>query len=97
MSKDVERQHDLTAAQRPSSLAPAEAPPESVSVQRITLRSLRAAAEIHAISKALEQTGWNRRRAAEMLSISYRGLLSKIRQHNITPPTNPGLTPLEQR
>jgi two-component system, NtrC family, response regulator AtoC len=97
MSQDVERSHDLPAVQRPSSLAPAEASPESASARRITLRSLRAAAEVHAISKALEQTGWNRRRAAEMLSISYRGLLYKIRQHNITPPTDPRLTPLEQK
>ena len=49
-----------------------------------TLRCLRAEAEILAISRALEQTGWNRKRAAELLNISYRGLLYKIRQHNIT-------------
>jgi DNA-binding NtrC family response regulator len=51
---------------------------------RITLRSLRAETEMQAISQALEQTGWNRKRAAQLLSISYRGLLYKIRQHNIT-------------
>jgi hypothetical protein len=39
---------------------------------------------MQAISHALEQTGWNRKRAAQLLSISYRGLLYKIRQHNIT-------------
>jgi DNA-binding NtrC family response regulator len=50
-----------------------------------TLRSLRAATEIDAIKWALEQTGWNRKRAAALLSISYRGMLYKIRQHNITP------------
>jgi DNA-binding NtrC family response regulator len=50
-----------------------------------TLRNQRAAAEIHAISTALLETGWNRKRAAQLLSISYRGLLYKIRQHNITP------------
>lgn len=52
----------------------------------ITLRSLRVATEIEAISRALEETGWNRKRAAELLAISYRGLLHKIRKHNITPP-----------
>jgi len=97
MNKDVERQHDLSAVQTPSSAGEAAIPAEATSVPRMTLSSMRAAAEIHAISRALEQTGWNRRRAAEMLSISYRGLLYKIRQHNITPPTNPGLTPLVQR
>jgi hypothetical protein len=39
---------------------------------------------MQAISQALAQTGWNRKRAAQLLSISYRGLLYKIRQHNIT-------------
>ncbi len=53
----------------------------------LTLRELCAAAEIAGISRALAQTGWNRRRAAKLLSISYRGLLYKIRQYNITPET----------
>jgi DNA-binding NtrC family response regulator len=56
------------------------APPEN----KVTLRSLRAETEMQAISHALQQTGWNRKRAAQLLSISYRGLLYKIRQHNIT-------------
>ncbi len=50
-----------------------------------SLRSFRNEAEIHAISNALKRTGWNRKRAAQLLSISYRGLLYKIRRHNITP------------
>lgn len=50
-----------------------------------SLRSLRLEAEIYAISRALEYTGWNRRRAAELLSISYRGMLYKIRQYNLSP------------
>jgi DNA-binding NtrC family response regulator len=54
------------------------------SVVRVTLRTLRAETEMQAISQALQQTGWNRKRAAQLLSISYRGLLYKIRQHNIT-------------
>lgn len=52
---------------------------------QFSLRSLRAEAEIYAISRTLEYTGWNRRRAAQLLSISYRGILYKIRQHNLTP------------
>ncbi|MFZ0318204.1 MAG: helix-turn-helix domain-containing protein [Candidatus Sulfotelmatobacter sp.] len=55
---------------------------------RVTLRTLRAETEMQAISQALEQTGWNRKRAAQLLSISYRGLLYKIRQHNITKDQN---------
>jgi len=38
------------------------------------------AAEREAISKMLEQTGWNRVRAARALRISYRALLYKIKQ-----------------
>ncbi|MFZ0808557.1 MAG: helix-turn-helix domain-containing protein [Candidatus Sulfotelmatobacter sp.] len=56
-----------------------------------SLRSFRDEAEIHAISSALKQTGWNRKRAAQLLSISYRGLLYKIRRHNITPNGNGSL------
>ncbi len=50
-----------------------------------TLRSLRVEAEIYAISRTLEYTNWNRRKAAQLLSISYRGILYKIRQHGLTP------------
>lgn len=57
----------------------------SYSSSEATLRSFRDEAEIHAISNALKRTGWNRKRAAQLLSISYRGLLYKIRRHNITP------------
>jgi len=83
---------ELPPLEGPSSVSPD--PTEPASPRRITLRSLREAAEVHAISGALEQTGWNRRRAAELLSISYRGLLYKIRQHNLTPPKDPGLAGL---
>jgi len=51
----------------------------------LSLRSFRNEAEIHAINYALQQTGWNRKRAARLLSISYRSLLYKIRRHNIAP------------
>ncbi|HTC56871.1 MAG TPA: helix-turn-helix domain-containing protein [Candidatus Sulfotelmatobacter sp.] len=55
-----------------------------------SLRSHRNEAEVHAINYALQQTGWNRKRAAKLLSISYRSLLYKIRQHNITPTVEHG-------
>src|SRR5229473_7145484 len=61
-----------------------------------SLRSLRAEAEIYAISRTLEYTGWNRRRAAQLLSISYRGILYKIRQHNLTPRSGHKVPTLEQ-
>lgn len=50
-----------------------------------SLRSSRNLAEIHAISYALQRTGWNRKRAARLLCISYRSLMYKIRRHNIVP------------
>jgi len=49
-----------------------------------TLRTRIAEAETQAILVALENTGWNRKRAAQVLAISYRGLLYKIRRHNIS-------------
>lgn len=49
-----------------------------------SLRSVRVQVEIKAILAALQRTGWNRKQAARLLKISYRGLLYKIRQHNIT-------------
>jgi transcriptional regulator with GAF, ATPase, and Fis domain len=63
-------------------------------VRESSLRSFRDEAEIHAISSALKQTGWNRKRAAQLLAISYRGLLYKIRRHNITPSGNGVLKPV---
>jgi transcriptional regulator with GAF, ATPase, and Fis domain len=51
-----------------------------------SLRVFRDEAEMNAISSALHKTGWNRKHAARMLRISYRGLLYKIRRHNIVPP-----------
>src|SRR5258708_35543606 len=65
----------------PPSAAVYLAPPES------SLRRFRDQAEIQAISGALKQTGWNRKRAAKLLSISYPGLLLKIRRYNISPTT----------
>ena len=48
-----------------------------------SLRSIRAQVEVKAILEALKRTGWNRKQAARLLSISYRGLLYKIRQHKL--------------
>lgn len=56
----------------------------------LSLRSHRHEAEVHAISSALQKTGGNRKRAAKLLSISYRSLLYKIRQHNISPTAQAG-------
>jgi DNA-binding NtrC family response regulator len=51
---------------------------------RASLRALKDETEVNAIARALEATRWNRKQAARLLNISYRGLLYKIRQHGIT-------------
>jgi len=51
-----------------------------------TLRRVLDEAELQVILRTLQYTGWNRKRAAVLLKISYRGLLYKIRRHSITPP-----------
>jgi two-component system, NtrC family, response regulator AtoC len=49
------------------------------------VRSLKNEAEMEAIAGALEESGWNRKRAASILNISYKALLYKIRQYDIRP------------
>ena len=49
------------------------------------VRSLKNGAEMEAIAQALEDTAWNRKRAAMQLNISYKALLYKIRQYDIRP------------
>jgi two-component system, NtrC family, response regulator AtoC len=46
-------------------------------------RSAKDEAEALAITRALEQTNWNRKQAAALLQISYKALLYKIRQYGI--------------
>jgi transcriptional regulator with PAS, ATPase and Fis domain len=46
-------------------------------------RNAKDEAEGEAIRQALEQTNWNRKQAAEILQISYKALLYKIRQFGI--------------
>jgi DNA-binding NtrC family response regulator len=52
-----------------------------------SMRQLRDEVEAKVIVLALRHTGWNRKRAAALLKISYRGLLYKIRRNSITPTT----------
>jgi len=46
-------------------------------------RTAKDEAEAQAITRALEQTNWNRKQAAAMLKISYKALLYKIRQYGL--------------
>lgn len=94
--QEVEKNTETSAMTQPGPPIAAAAS-EAPAPPKVTLRGLRAQTEMNAISRALQETGWNRRRAAELLSISYRGLLYKIRQHNLTPPTNSQLSPFTER
>lgn len=50
------------------------------------LRSVKGETERTAIARALDETHWNRKAAARLLSISYRALLYKIQHYQLTPP-----------
>ncbi len=47
------------------------------------VRNLKDEAEIEAIGRALEEAHWNRKQAAQILNLSYKSLLYKIRQYGI--------------
>jgi two-component system response regulator AtoC len=47
------------------------------------VRGVKDEAEIEAITRALADTNWNRKKAASLLKISYKALLYKIRQYDI--------------
>jgi DNA-binding NtrC family response regulator len=58
--------------------------PQSPDLKQM-VKSLKNDAEMEAIANALEESGWNRKRAAGVLNISYKALLYKIRQYDIRP------------
>lgn len=58
---------------------PAEAEARTLPLKEIARKAARMA-EREAIAKVLEQTGWNRLRAAKLLKISYRALLYKMKE-----------------
>ena len=59
--------------------APAAAPP----AEQLSLRRARRRAEIEVIRRALEATGGNRTQAAQLLRISHRALLYKIKDYGL--------------
>ncbi len=50
------------------------------------IRSVRWETEKSAIAAALEKTGWNRKAASRLLGVSYRTILYKIEQYQMTAP-----------
>ena len=51
------------------------------------VRGLKGEAESSVIAGVLEETGWNRKAAASDLQISYKALLYKIKQYDLSPRT----------
>ena len=60
------------------------AEPQTADLKQM-VRTLKNGAEMEAIANALDENGWNRKRAATVLNISYKALLYKIRQYDIRP------------
>ena len=58
---------------------------ENFSLKKVSKEAQRMAERI-VISHVLEETGWNRSRAQKILKISYKTLLYKIEELNLTPP-----------
>jgi DNA-binding NtrC family response regulator len=93
MNHFSETPEGLTVNQTPKQPGPAASAPMATAANDssnggdepiISLRSARVRIEVEAIRAALRRTGWNRKQAARLLKISYRGLLYKIRQYDIT-------------
>jgi DNA-binding NtrC family response regulator len=59
---------------------------EHQSSLKLLVRNAKGEAERNAIAHALEETHWNRKAAARLLSISYRALLYKIQEYRLVPP-----------
>jgi two-component system, NtrC family, response regulator AtoC len=77
---------ELCPVQSPVKLAvSAEDSGGSASLKHL-VRNLKGNAESAAIAQSLEVTGWNRKAAANELQISYKALLYKIKQYNLSPP-----------
>ena len=64
--------------------------PDSSSLRSL-IQSVKAEAEKNAIAVALEKTGWNRKAAARLLKVSYRTVLYKIEQYQLTA-SNPSVS-----
>ena len=73
-----------SAAYQGAAGAPAEAP--NGAGLKAMVRSLKGDAESTAIAQVLEGVGWNRKAAANDLQISYKALLYKIKQYDLSPP-----------
>jgi two-component system response regulator AtoC len=65
--------------------------PEDAPLKDVARRAARIA-EREAILRALVRTGWNKRKAAKRLQISYKALLYKIKDYEIVDPRSAAMT-----
>lgn len=65
-------------------VAPSLPAPLPISGMKGVVNGVKNQTEIKMIQEALSASGWNRRRAATNLNISYRALLYKIQQHGLS-------------
>jgi two-component system response regulator AtoC len=63
---------------------------------RSLVQSVKLEAEKNAIAAALKETGWNRKAAARLLKISYRTLLYKIEQYQMSVPDSAVFPPRQR-
>ena len=56
---------------------------------KVLIQTVKCEAERSAIAAALEKTGWNRKAAARLLSVSYRTILYKIERYHLMSPRQP--------
>ena len=84
--------NDLRAKTRTKVQVPVEETPSEVPIARLpapvgmkgAVNEIKNETEIRMLQEALSASGWNRRRAAVNLNISYRTLLYKIQQHRLS-------------
>lgn len=74
----------VEADQQDRSIDAVGAPAPCVGIRSV-VREVKARTEAKMIQSALETFGWNRRRAAQHLNMSYRAMLYKIQQHHLRP------------
>jgi DNA-binding NtrC family response regulator len=87
MDRELSQRVDLLG-QQPMSTLDAAAPvssSEPASLKAL-VRNAKEEAEKTAIAGALDRTRWNGKAAARLLKISYRSLLYKIQEYQMTPP-----------
>ena len=73
----------LKIKKRPKAVVQQEAP--NGAGLKAMVRNLKGDAESTAIAQVLEGVGWNRKAAANDLQISYKALLYKIKQYDLSP------------